>query len=132
MADEEGMTLQKLRDAAKLIGASGFVAPPLYSRLMELPKIDRAEMLFGSPLGSYLGIRFFKAPAQLFRQPDKPLRSRPRRKWVRANRKAMKAERAKLRRGYRVSSNLWKSRKVPDRRGYSQNTMFLLNPNALA
>lgn len=133
---DDTLTFEKLRQAERTLrGALGepllFASRPVMSLLEALPKPDPMENLFGPSLGSYFGIRLFKAPEYLYRQPDKPLRSRPRRKWVRAVRKSLRADRPKLRRLYRVSSSVWKTRKVPDRRGYSQNTFFLFNPGAI-
>ena len=132
---DDTLTLKMLRDAERTMrGRLGepllFASRPAMSLLEMLPKPDPVENLFGPPVGSYLGIRLFKAPEYLYRPPDKPLRSRPRRKWVRGVRKSLKGERPKLRRNYRVSSGLWKLRKIPDRRGYSQQTVFMINPDA--
>ena len=132
---DDTLTLDKLREAERMMrGMLGeplaFVSRPAMAMLDLLPKMEPPETVFGSPLGSYYGIRYFKAPDYLYRQPDKPLRSRPRRKWVRAVRRSLKAERAKMRRSYRVSSRIWKGRKVPERRGYSQQTVFMISSDA--
>lgn len=116
---EADRQLRKMAPPARL-----FASPRAFDILAEKAQVDLQDSFV-------LGLRLMRAPEYLFRPPEKPLRSRPVRKWVRGSRKNLKAERPKLRRAYRVSSGIWKTRKVPDRRGYSQSTLFYFNPAAV-
>jgi hypothetical protein len=129
------LTIKDIEDAAKLIDPRGslYASPGVYDWLRKTPEIKQEDypLRYGGFLGTYLGIRMYQAPKSLFRAPDKPLRSRPRRRYVRAYRKAVKPERPRLRPLLKAHHcQVFKTRKVPDRRGYSQNTIFMFNPYA--
>ncbi len=112
-----------------------FAPPPAMRALLDVPP-ERSEtmreVLFGPRIGSYIGLRVWPTPPQMFRPPEKPFRSRPRRTYVRAHWVPIRAARVTLRAERTPKSwRHWKGRKVPNRTGYPQNSVFVVNPNAI-
>jgi hypothetical protein len=132
-AAQSALSLQTLRDMEKRMADICGIPPRLlmprssYSVLRE--QAQSFDDLFVRPLvHSYLGLSTFQLPDKLFRPADKPLRSRPRWRTVRAARRMMKADRPRLRQLTRAyHCQVFKTRKVPDRRGYPPNSCWLVN-----
>jgi hypothetical protein len=118
--------LRKMLEPAHLL-----MPPSLVERFRDTPMESAAEHLFGPRLGSYMGLTVRPAPALLYRPPEKPRQSRPRRRCIRAFRKPMKPELVRIRGQTLVSWRGWKGRKVPDRTGYTRNSVFLFNPRSI-
>ena len=89
---------------------------------------------FAGPMrafNSFLGIQITRMHHGLFQPPEKPLRSRPHRTYVRTKRQRVQAERKRIRGQTLVSWRGWKGRKVPSRTGYPRTSVFMYDPRAV-
>jgi hypothetical protein len=124
-------TLRRAERKMRMLEPTLFMRPSLVERFRDTPMESAAEHLFGPRLGSYMGLTVLPAP-RLYRPPEKPFRSRPRRKhYMRASWVPVRAPRVKLKARTLVSWRGWKGRKVPDRTGYPPNSVFVVDPRAI-
>lgn len=135
MATPSAFTADMLREIMAALDTphpprTAFVSPQGMDALRKsVPAMPRGD-IFGQP-GTWGGMRLITLPASLYRAPDPPLKSRGKRKPIRARRKQFK-------RGFVAKYGPWpkrrvvaKGRKIKSMKGLPRNFAYLVDDAAL-
>lgn len=79
---------------------------------------------------SFYGMRVFTLPESLYRQPDAPLKSRPKRKPVRAQRKRLRGARSRIKARWPLRAVRRAGRRIKSTKGLPRNFAYLVNASA--
>lgn len=102
-----------------------FLSPWARQSIPELPE---------SPLRSFAGFSFygyrvFTLPESLYRQSDAPLKSRPKRKGIRAQRKRLRAAGSQVKARWPLRAVRPAGRRIKSTTGLPRNFAYLVNPS---